>query len=382
MKNWTQNDLQKIYKNRREHLVEILKENSISCCVFIDSEFHREPNIRYFTGFSNDCVLLIFADGYSVLVPWDEILAKKNAFCDKIIPYIKFKNNQIDAVKSVLKSYSSHLFNSKIELPPYINYPDFLKFIDSLDNFDCRCREDGIHKIVDKCRMIKDDYEIECTKQAGFVGDLIITEIENRLNRGICFTETEVALLIEKMLRENDCEKTGFETLAAGPNRSFAIHATPGFTKTNWAENGLSILDFGVVFNGYTSDTTITVAKGNLTCEQENQLKLVQKAYDECLQFYSPKNTLYDAAKLAETIFAKEKRNMPHTLGHGIGLEIHEFPRVSTKMKQDLFFQPGMILTLEPGLYDEKIGGTRLENDILITENGNEVLTHSKIIRI
>ena len=73
---------------------------------------------------------------------------------------------------------------------------------------------------------------------------------------------------------------------------------------------------------------------------------------------------------------------MPHTLGHAIGLEIHEFPRVSTKMDPELHFTPGMILTLEPGLYDPKHGGCRLENDVLITEEGNEVITHSKIIRI
>ena len=73
---------------------------------------------------------------------------------------------------------------------------------------------------------------------------------------------------------------------------------------------------------------------------------------------------------------------MPHTLGHGIGLEIHEFPRVSTKMPADVTFKPGMIITLEPGLYDEKLGGVRLENDVLITEEGNEVITHSKIIRL
>ena len=71
---------------------------------------------------------------------------------------------------------------------------------------------------------------------------------------------------------------------------------------------------------------------------------------------------------------------MPHTLGHGIGLEIHEFPRVSAKQTDDLVFKPGMIVTLEPGLYDSKLGGVRLENDVLVTENGNEVITHSKII--
>ena len=71
---------------------------------------------------------------------------------------------------------------------------------------------------------------------------------------------------------------------------------------------------------------------------------------------------------------------MPHTLGHGIGLEIHEFPRVKADQNQNLLFKPGMIVTLEPGLYEPGIGGVRLENDVLITETGNEVITHSKII--
>ena len=73
---------------------------------------------------------------------------------------------------------------------------------------------------------------------------------------------------------------------------------------------------------------------------------------------------------------------MPHSLGHAIGLEIHEAPRVSTKTDNSLKFQPGMILTLEPGLYDAKNGGCRLENDILITEDGNQVISNSRIIRI
>ena len=111
-------------------------------------------------------------------------------------------------------------------------------------------------------------------------------------------------------------------------------------------------------------------------------MKLVQKAADECLKLYTKDHTIVDAAKKADAVFAAEKMKMPHTLGHAIGLEIHEFPRVSTKMDPELHFTPGMILTLEPGLYDPKLGGCRLENDVLITEEGNEVITHSKIIRI
>ena len=73
---------------------------------------------------------------------------------------------------------------------------------------------------------------------------------------------------------------------------------------------------------------------------------------------------------------------MPHSLGHGIGLEVHEAPGIRLKTPQEQVFKVGMVATLEPGLYDPEIGGCRLENDILITENGPEVLTHSRIIRI
>lgn len=132
----------------------------------------------------------------------------------------------------------------------------------------------------------------------------------------------------------------------------------------------------------YTSDTTVTVAKGPLTEAQEKQLALVQKAYDECLKLYKPGKSIQEAAKKADSVFATAKRKMPHTLGHAIGLEIHESPRVSSKTAPEVKFKPGMILTLEPGLYDVEIGGTRLENDVLITEDGNEVITNSRIIRV
>ena len=126
----------------------------------------------------------------------------------------------------------------------------------------------------------------------------------------------------------------------------------------------------------------MTVAKGKLSPEQKKQLELVQKAYNECLKLYTPDHTIHEAAKRADYIFSQAKRKMPHGLGHGIGLEIHEYPRVSTKVSADLRFKPGMVLTLEPGLYDETLGGCRLENDVLITEKGNEVITHSRIIVI
>ena len=381
MKEYTSKEMKEIYSSRREKIVEYLKSNNVGAAVFVDSEAHREPAIRYFTGHTSDAVLVIFQNGASVLVPWDEILAKKIAFCDKVIPYTKYKNSDVEAVKAVLGS-AKNIKNFKVEISPSTSYPNFLEHIEANPKWDVVCKNEGVHKYAVQLRTIKDEYEIECTKEAARIGDLIINKIEEKIHSGEIKTETDVALLIEKELRLNGCEKTGFDTLAAGPARSWAIHAFPGYTNGEWPGNGLSILDFGVVYNGYTSDTTLTIAKGELSAEQEKLLELVQKAADECLRLYKKDVPVKDACELAEKIFAEEKRKMPHTLGHGIGLEIHEFPRVSTKMPADVTFQPGMIITLEPGLYDETLGGVRLENDVLITETGNEVITHSRIIRL
>jgi Xaa-Pro dipeptidase len=251
-----------------------------------------------------------------------------------------------------------------------------------LNNYYVYCKENGVHQFVVELRMIKDEYEIECTKEAARIADLIIDRIEEQVVSGQIKTEMDVALFIERECRIHGCQRTGFETLAAGPERSFAIHAFPGYTSASWPDNGLSILDFGVVYNGYTSDTTLTIAKGELSEGQEKILSLVQKAYDECLQLYKPGLNIKDAASKADEVFAKAKQKMPHSLGHGIGLEIHESPRVSTRVDSNATFKEGMIITLEPGLYDEKEGGCRLENDILITQDGNEVISHSRIIRI
>ena len=380
MKNYSKDEMKQIYETRRMRIAEYLRENEIGAVVYIDSEEHRDPAIPYLTGHNADAVLIIFSDGFTYLIPWDENLAKKNAFYDKLVPYTRYKNKDTDAVRAILNVGYTHGVNSKVELPPYLTYPQYLHFIDALNNYDCRCKEEGVHSFTVDCRVCKDEYEIECTHEAARIGDLIIDKIEAGIKDGTIKTEMDVALFIERECREHGCQRTGFDTLAAGPTRSFAIHAFPGYTNAPWPAKGLSILDFGVVYRGYTSDTTITVAKGKLSPEQKKQLELVQKAYDECLKLYTPEHTIQEAAKRADYVFSTAKRKMPHTLGHGIGLEIHEYPRVSTKMPADLHFKPGMILTLEPGLYDEALGGTRLENDILITENGPEVITHSRII--
>lgn len=379
MKNYTKDELKKIYAARREKLFAFMKENKITAAVFEDTEGRRDLSVRYFTGHPSDALWICSSDGKNALVPWDENLAKERSVDVKIVPYNRYDRKNIEAVREILKSFKKNDPRLKVEVSPATPYPLFLKYVDALQGWDVLCRENSVHDFVLSLRACKDEYEIECTKEAARVGDLIIEKIENGIDDGSIKTEMDVSLLIERELRLNGCERNGFDTLAAGSSRSFEIHAFPGYTSAPWPGKGLSILDFGVVFEGYTSDTTLTVVK-DATDEQKKLVELVEKAAKEALPYYKNGEKIKMAGLVADEVFKKAKREMPHTLGHGIGLEIHEFPRVSAKQTDDLVFKPGMIVTLEPGLYDSKLGGVRLENDVLVTENGNEVITHSKII--
>ncbi|MCR5614027.1 Xaa-Pro peptidase family protein [Treponema sp.] len=381
MKDFSADEMKKIYEERRKNLAGFMIENKINVAVFEDSEDHRDANVRYFCGHISDGILIITDDAKATLIPWDINLAQQNAFADKVIPFTNYERDNVRAIKAVLNTLPVKQ-KQVVEIPTKYSYTLFLRIVDSLSGWDVRCRENGCHDYATALRALKDEYEIACIKEAAKIGDKIIDGIEQRIRKGKIKTETDVALFIESECRKYGCEKTGFDTLAAGPERSFAIHCFPNYTAGQWPGEGLSILDFGVVYKGYTSDTTLTVAKGKLSKKQEELISLVQKAAESALEFYKNGIAVRTAAAKVDEIFAKAKRSMPHGLGHGIGLEIHEFPFVRQRAEPDTQFLPGMIVTLEPGLYDKQLGGVRLENDVLITENGNEVITHSRIIRL
>ena len=373
--------MNKIFEKRRSILIEEMKNTNIQAVVFSDNEKHRNPAVRYYTNHPSDAIFILTKNGKSVLCPWDINIANQKAFVETIIPLTKFDRDEIKAVDGILKKLGLPE-NSRIEISPETSYLDFLDFVDRLTQYDVSCKNHGLHDFAVQQRMIKDEYEIQCTKKACEITNQIIDTIESEIKKKKIKTELDVALLIESECRKAGCEKTSFETLAAGPSRSFAIHCFPSYTNGNFADKGLSILDFGVCYEGYASDVTLTIAKGKLSEKQEQMLSLVQEAFDEALKYYKKDIPVRNAAMKVDKIFAKAKMKMPHSLGHGTGLEIHEAPFVRSKASLETVFQPGMIVTLEPGLYDPELGGCRYENDILITEDGNEVLTQSRIVRI
>ncbi|MEE3315052.1 MAG: Xaa-Pro peptidase family protein [Treponema sp.] len=373
-------DMKSIYEARREKVFAYMREHSIAATIFHDSEDSRDCSVRYLTGHPSDAVLVLTADGKSVLSPWDENLASQKAHASSLIPYTDFNRDPFIAVQKIL-AQSKHEF-STVALPPSTTHLDFKKYEATLAGFKLECLEDSVHSKVIEMRAQKDEYEIACTRKACAITSAMTDIIEEKVKSGEFKLESDVALFIEKELRNRGCERTSFDTLAAGPSRSYAIHAFPGWTGGSWGTDGLSILDYGVCFEGYASDCTITIAKGVLSKAQEEILFLVQKAANECLPLYAPGKKIHDASQKAADVFAEAEKFMPHGLGHGTGLQIHEAPFVSQRSKEDAVFKAGNIITLEPGLYDISLGGCRLENDVLITDTGNCVLTNSRIIRI
>jgi Xaa-Pro dipeptidase len=368
-------------RNRRALLASYLERQGITAAFFRDAEGARDPAIRYFTGQPGDSVLLIAATGWTALSPWDENMADLMADADVIVPYTAFGRDHIRAASELSKLMGET--GGKIEIPPSTSYPDFLKYVDAIQDWTIICRgSDGTHKFVVEMRAVKDDDEIKKLRKACAITDRIIEMIVSGAKSGAIKTEVDAMLLIERETRLNGAEGAGFDTLAAGPSRSFGIHCFPSSTASAFPADGLSILDFGVLYEGYSSDVTMTITKGKLSDAQEKQLALVQKAYGEALGLYKPGVPVREAALKVRSVFAQAKREMPHSLGHGIGLEIHEFPQIRTETDDNVVFKAGMTVTCEPGLYHRQTGGCRLENSILITPDGNETLTKSKIVRL
>ncbi|MDR1956103.1 MAG: Xaa-Pro peptidase family protein [Treponema sp.] len=373
------------YEGRRERLYQWMAGEGIGLVMFEHTEVRQDPSIRWMTGHPGEGLLFLGFDprggSHALLVPWDSNLAMIWANADAIIPYTEFERQPLKAVQGAV-AYFKTPFGSKIEIPSVTPYPLFLHYVEALLDFDVLCRKGGIQQEVMALRSIKDPEEIQIYRTLAAITNDLIDLLEQDIRSGTLGTEGEVVRFIEMECRKRGCEGTGFETLAAGPERSFGIHPFPAYTTGEFATAGLSILDFGLKYAGYTSDVTLTFVRPPLSRAQEKLLTLTERAYRLALAMVAEGIATKTIAGAVDAFFGNAKKTMPHALGHGIGLEAHESPALRNHADNGWVLQPGMIFTLEPGLYDPVQGGCRLENDILLTGSGVEVLTNARIIRL
>ena len=367
---------------RLEKIWDWMAQEGVALVMLEDSEGKRDKNIRWLTGHPGDALLFLSVDRKAMLAAWDINLARcyVNEPHIALAAYSEFDRLPQKAIAAAVERLGIPQ-GSKIEIPPVTPYPVFLEFVGELTNFDILCRERSAVAELKKLRAVKDEEEIAIYRKAAAITNELIALVEKKVRSGKIKTETDAALLIEHEARRRGCEGLGFQTLAAGPDRSFAIHAFPSFTCSPFAGRGLSILDFGVNYRSYTTDVTLTFVN-DPDARQEKLVSLVEKGWKLGLSMAHNGTEARAVAAAVDAFFAKSKKHMPHGLGHGLGLDEHENPAIRNRGDNGWVLAPGMVFTLEPGLYDPVYGGCRLENDILMTEDGPEILTEAGIISL
>ncbi len=374
------------FDRRINKICRLLKKDNIKAAFIEDAEGSRTANLRYLSGMPSDSLLFIIPGddpekNRTVLIPWDSIMADKMAAADKIIPYSDFGRQIENAVAGIIEMENLPR-DCRIEAPSNLTVHKFEKLKKSLPEYELFCREAGTYRYLADMRMVKDDEEIELIRKGSMYTNRLLEELELGIRKGELTSEIDVALFLERRSRTLGCEGMGFETIAAGPGRSWGIHAFPLFTANPFATKGFSISDFGVNFKGYVTDVTVSFIKGPFSRVQTQMIELVEKAYNSAAELLAPGVSSSAVAEKVTEIFKSANWTMPHSLGHGFGIDVHEAPYLRNGSENSIKLKPGMVFTLEPGLYHEKWGGIRWENDFLITRGGSECLTKSRIIRL
>ncbi|HBC93535.1 MAG TPA: Xaa-Pro dipeptidase [Pelotomaculum sp.] len=227
--------------------------------------------------------------------------------------------------------------------------------------------------VVEGLRLYKDDYELRCIEEAVRIADRAFTRITGIIRPGV--PETEVALELEFLIRRLGADGIGFATIVASGTRSALPH---GVASAKIIEAGdLVTLDFGAVYRGYHSDITRMVVVGQTTPRQENIYNIVLEAQRSAIAAVQAGVRASEVDRAARDIIKKNGYGdyFGHGTGHGLGLDIHEGPRLSAK--DDTVLQAGMAVTVEPGIYLPDWGGVRIEDTVLVENGGCRVLTGS-----
>lgn len=310
-------------------------------------------NIFYLTGFRAENSF-VFVSGKDIILVVSELnypSAKKYADCKIRI-----------ASDSFFKKYK----NKKIGFDNGISVARLEKFkkIKSVKFESCL-------NFIEDLRLIKDRNEIKKIKTACKISRKAIEYAEEKLKIGI--TEKELADDLEYFLRRTGAEKSAFDIIVASSNNAADPHHKPMNRKIQ--KNDIVLIDLGCVYNGYNSDLTRTFFLDKINKYAENIFKVVKAAQKKAL------DVIKDGAFCKEVDFAARnfikangfEKYFIHGTGHGVGIDIHEEPSFSAK--SEMVLKAGMVVAVEPGIYIPNKFGVRIEDTVLVTKSGYEVLT-------
>jgi Xaa-Pro aminopeptidase len=225
--------------------------------------------------------------------------------------------------------------------------------------------------LVERARMVKDAAEIRRIRQAVELGAGLFRIARGKIRPGV--SEVEVAAAMEYEARCAGAEGMSFPTILASGTRSAIVHGRASSARI--PRRGFVVCDFGVILAGYCSDCTRTVHVGRPSAEARQLYGAVLEAQQAAIAAVRPDVIAAEVDGAARRVLRKGKlaRYFTHSTGHGLGLEIHEAPRLAVGQTQKL--EPGMVITIEPGVYVPGKWGVRIEDVVVVTSSGCEVLT-------
>jgi Xaa-Pro aminopeptidase len=224
--------------------------------------------------------------------------------------------------------------------------------------------------LVERARMVKDTKEIRLIREAINLGASLFRIACQTIKPGV--REVEVAAAMEYEARKKGAEGMSFSTIIAAGPRSAVVHGRASGARI--PRRGFVVCDFGVILSGYCSDRTRTVHVGRPSREARDLYAAVLEAQQAAIASVRPGVTAAEVDEAARAVLRKAKlaQYFTHSTGHGLGLEIHEAPRLAVGQQQKL--EPGMVVTVEPGAYVPGKWGVRIEDVVVVTPAGCEVL--------
>jgi Xaa-Pro aminopeptidase len=327
------------------------------------------PDVRYLCGFTGSNATLVLARGSAVLFTDGRYTgqAKAEAVGTKVViamkPAVVAACEWIAAAKVKRCGFdAAHTTVAALEgmrraLPAKVRRAMFV----------------AVGPLIARMREVKDAEEIAKMRAAARVGCELFEGMLTYLEAGL--TEIEAAASLEYAARLAGAEGMSFDTIVASGVRSSLPHGRA--TAAKLPKRGFVTLDFGVILDGYSSDMTRTVHMGKAMPGERDVYDSVLEAQEAAVAAVAPGVTAGEVDEAARSVLRRVKLDQyfSHSTGHGVGLEIHEGPRLAAKQEQVL--EQGMVITIEPGVYLPGRFGLRIEDMVLVTAKGGEVLTPS-----
>jgi len=368
-----------------ESLLEFLEEKKLDVLMITDYENSRNVNLQYLSGHPTDATILINSSGETILIPWDVPLAEKHSEVDEIINPANFNFNPSLAIKDLFENRwkKSSLTIGVHSMTTYGLIVKMKAIMTGIKFFEEPIQ---VTQLFEKLRSTKTELEIKSLLKAAQIGNRVIDDIKDFCLNNPDGTEKDLSFLVRKKIGDYGGDDVAFEPLVANTSRAHEIHQHPFASDQRFGLPGLALIDFGAKFQGYNSDITIPITFGKLSDEQNKMRELTIKSYETAIEMIDMDVPLWKIHDTAENVLRKGGYLMPYSLGHGLGLTVHDSPFVTRKPTDEYSkkhwkeetIQDGMVFTIEPGAYKQGLGGQRLENDVLIRNGKVEIITNAE----